>query len=89
MGGPKLPHKVLGDMADKHGPIIIIKLGVHNALVVSNAEITKDCFTTNDKAFASHPKAEATKLMAKNYAMFGLAPYGDYWRQVRKIGMLE
>ncbi|GJX50102.1 cytochrome P450 CYP82D47-like protein [Tanacetum coccineum] len=27
--------------------------------------------------------------MGYNYTMFGLAPYGDYWRQVRKIITLE
>ncbi|PWA84285.1 cytochrome P450 82A4 [Artemisia annua] len=89
LGGSQLPHKVLGDMADKHGPIFTIKLGVHQALVVSNGEMAKDCFTTNDKAFASRPKSEASRLMAYNYALFGGAPYGDYWRKVRKIIMLE
>ncbi|KAI3785522.1 hypothetical protein L1987_44641 [Smallanthus sonchifolius] len=89
LGGPELPHKVLGDMADKHGPIFTIKLGVHQVLVVSNGDIAKECFTTNDKAFASRPKAAAIELMAYNYAMFGFAPYGDYWRKLRKIIMLE
>lgn len=89
LGGPHLPHKVLGDMAEKHGPIFTIKLGAHQALVVSDAAIAKDCFTTNDKAFASRPKGLGVKLMAYNYAVFGLAPYGDYWRQVRKMVVLE
>ncbi|KAL7604964.1 hypothetical protein Lser_V15G18363 [Lactuca serriola] len=89
LGGPELPHKVLGDMAEKHGPIFSIKLGVHQAVVVSDAAIAKDCFTTNDKAFASRPKTEATKIMAYNYAVFGLAPYGDYWRNMRKMVVSE
>ncbi|KAJ9567498.1 hypothetical protein OSB04_003464 [Centaurea solstitialis] len=89
LGGSRLPHMVLGDMADKYGPIFTIKLGIHQALVVSNGEMAKDCFTTNDKAFASRPKSEAIKLMAYNYATFGFSMYGDYWRQVRKIIMLE
>ncbi|KAL7604603.1 hypothetical protein Lser_V15G18804 [Lactuca serriola] len=87
--GAELPHKVLGDMAEKHGPIFTIKLGVHQGLVVSDATIAKDCFTTNDKAFASRPKTEASKTMAYNDAVFGLAPYGDYWRKMRKMVVLE
>ncbi|XP_023768906.1 cytochrome P450 CYP82D47 [Lactuca sativa] len=89
LGGPELPHKVLGDMADKHGPVFAIKLGVHQALVVSDAAIAKECFTTNDKAFASRPKMEASKIMAYNYAVLGRAPYGDYWRKMRKMLVLE
>jgi len=89
LGGGVLPQKVLGDMADKYGPIFTIKLGVHQALVVSNSETAKECYTTNDKVFASRPKSQAVELMGYNYAMFGLAPSGDYWRQVRKIMMLQ
>ncbi|KAJ0818758.1 putative cytochrome P450 [Helianthus annuus] len=89
LGGSNLPHHVLSDMADKYGPIFTIKLGVHQALVVSNAEIAKDCYTTNDKAFASRPKSTAAEIMGYNYALIGLAPYGDYWRKVRKMLTLE
>ncbi|KAI3767271.1 hypothetical protein L2E82_17363 [Cichorium intybus] len=89
LGGPQLPHEVLGDMAEKHGPIFTIKLGAHQALVVNDATTAKNCFTTNDKAFANRPKGEAAKIMAYNYALFGIAPYGDYWRQIRKMVMLE
>ncbi|GAY53978.1 hypothetical protein CUMW_153080 [Citrus unshiu] len=32
-----------------------MKWGVKQALVVSNWEIAKECFTTNDKAFAGRP----------------------------------
>ncbi|MFS7999054.1 putative cytochrome P450 [Helianthus anomalus] len=89
LSGSRPPQQVLGDMADKYGPIFTIKLGVHQVLVVSSGEVAKECFTTNDKVFASRPKSRATKIMAYNYAVIGLAPYGDYWRQVRKIVMLE
>ncbi|KAJ0778071.1 putative cytochrome P450 [Helianthus annuus] len=89
LGGSQLPHKVLGDMAEKYGPIFTIKLGFHQALVVNNADSARECLTKNDKAFASRPKALAFELMAYNYAVFGFSPYGDYWRQLRKIVMLE
>ncbi|KAL4581141.1 hypothetical protein LXL04_017350 [Taraxacum kok-saghyz] len=85
LSGPQLPHHVLGNMAEKHGLIFSIKLGLQDVVVVSNGMIAKSCFTTNDKAFATRPKSEATKLLAYDYAVFGFAPYGEYWRQMRKM----
>ncbi|KAL7603833.1 hypothetical protein Lser_V15G18854 [Lactuca serriola] len=76
-------------MDDKYGAIFTIKLGVHNVLVVSNAEMEKECFTRNDKVFPSRPKLIAVEHMGYNYAILALAPYGDNWRQVRKIITLE
>ncbi|KAK3025222.1 hypothetical protein RJ639_044570 [Escallonia herrerae] len=87
--GPQLPHIMLGSMADKYGPIFRIRLGVLQALVVSDWKIAKECFTTNDKAFSNRPKSVAVEVMGYNYAMFGLGPYGSYWRQMRKISILE
>ncbi|GKB12018.1 cytochrome P450 CYP82D47-like protein, partial [Tanacetum coccineum] len=89
LGGSRPAQQVLGDLAGKYGPIFTIKLGFHQALVVSSGEIAKECYTTNDKVFASRPESKAVEIMGYNYAMFGLAPYGDYWRQVRKIITLE
>ena len=74
LGGSQPPHITLGNMADKYGPIFTIYLGVHRMLVVTNWEIAKECFTTNDKAFANCPKALAGKLLGNNYSMFGFSP---------------
>ncbi|XWS23336.1 hypothetical protein CRYUN_Cryun28dG0004300 [Craigia yunnanensis] len=89
LGGPTPPHIVLSDMAEKYGPIFTIKMGVHRALVVSDHETAKECLTTNDKAFASRPKTLAIEFLSYNHCMFGFAPYGPYWRQMRKVATLE
>ncbi|KAI9118589.1 hypothetical protein K1719_010921 [Acacia pycnantha] len=51
--------------------------------------LIKECFTVNDKAFASRPKLVEAEVMGYNYGMVGFSPYGDYWRHVRKIATLE
>ncbi|XP_019155269.1 PREDICTED: cytochrome P450 CYP82D47-like [Ipomoea nil] len=87
--GHRSPFKVLTDMADKYGPIFQLRLGAHQVLVVSDSQIAKECFTTNDRTLAGRPNAIATETMGYNYSMFGLAPYGQYWRHVRKVVVLE
>ncbi|KAD4385511.1 hypothetical protein R6Q59_010559 [Mikania micrantha] len=89
LSGSQVAHKVFGSMADKLGPIFTIKLGVHRVLVVCSSKMAKECLTTNDRAFASRPKAMATELMGYNYASVGLAPHGPYWRMIRKLIVLE
>ena len=89
LGGPQPPHITLGKLADKYGSIFTIRIGVQRAIVVSGSEIAKECFTTNDKAFANRPKAVASEHMAYNYAMFVFSSYGPYWRQLRRIATLE
>ncbi|KAF9591648.1 hypothetical protein IFM89_005229 [Coptis chinensis] len=89
LNGPQLPHITLGSMADKYGPIFGIRLGFRKALVVSNWEVAKECFITNDRVLATRPSSLAVEIMGYNYGMFGLGPYGSYWREVRKIAIVE
>ncbi|XP_019185375.1 PREDICTED: cytochrome P450 CYP82D47-like [Ipomoea nil] len=88
-GGGKLTYKVLGAMADKHGPAMAIKLGSHKALVISSWEMARECYTTHDKAFCDRPRIAASKFLGYDYAFFGVAPYGEYWREMRKIVTLH
>ncbi|XVE94790.1 hypothetical protein REPUB_Repub02eG0039700 [Reevesia pubescens] len=89
LGGPKPAHITLGNLADTYGPIFTVRLGMHPTLIVSNWEIAKECFTTNDKVFVNRPRSLAGEVMGYNYAMFGFSPYGAYWRHVRKIATVE
>ena len=82
-------HRVLGNMADKYGPIFTIRMGINRALVVSNWEIAKERLTTHDKVFANRPKTLAMDILGYKFSMFGFRPYGSYWRETRKIATLE
>ncbi|KAF8022911.1 hypothetical protein BT93_F0428 [Corymbia citriodora subsp. variegata] len=84
-----LPHRTFASMADEYGPIFTIRLGLFPAVVVSSSEIAKECFTKHDLTLASRPQLLATEVMGYNYALFTLAPYGPYWREMRKIATLE
>lgn len=85
-----LAHKVLGVLAEKHGPIFTIRIGFQRAIVVSNSEIAKECLTgSNDKVFTNRGKSIALEHLTYNYASFGFGPYGTYWREMRKISVVE
>ncbi|KAJ4826982.1 hypothetical protein Tsubulata_038903 [Turnera subulata] len=85
----KLVHRTLGEKADKYGPILSLRLGIHQAVVVSDWEAVKECFSTNDRVFLARPITLAVKIMAYNHAMFAVSPYGKYWRDIRKLAMIE
>ncbi|KAI3950889.1 hypothetical protein MKW92_008177 [Papaver armeniacum] len=81
----ELIHRKLGVMADTHGPIFNIRFGSHKTLVVSDWQIVKECFTTNDRLFSNRPGTLGTKIMLYDTDSVDYAPYGAYWRDLRKI----
>ncbi|XP_060178120.1 cytochrome P450 CYP82D47-like [Lycium barbarum] len=93
LSGHQMPHKLFGHMAEKYGPIFRLKLSVNQVVIVSdpkrNPKIPKECFTTNDMAFANRPKSMASEILGYNCVIFGLAPYGPYRREIRKIVTTE
>lgn len=89
LGSKDLLHETLAKMADAYGPIFTIRLGIHPTVVISSPAVAKECFTKNDLALSSRPKFLAAELVCYNYAMFGIAPYGPYWRELRKISTME
>lgn len=89
LGASQLPHITLANLADKYGPVFTIRIGVHPTLVVSSQELAKECFTRYDQAISNRPKFIGAEILGWNYLSFGFAPYGDYWREIRKLTMSE
>ncbi|XP_062015712.1 phenylacetaldehyde oxime monooxygenase CYP71AN24-like [Rosa rugosa] len=84
-----LPHRSLGNLSKKYGPLMLLHLGIVPTLVVSSAEMAKEVMKTHDTVFSSRPKTTAANILVYGCHDIGFAPYGEYWRQVRKLCVLE
>ncbi|KAK1412805.1 hypothetical protein QVD17_34323 [Tagetes erecta] len=84
-----LPHQALANLSQKLGPIVHLQLGEFTAVVISSPDLAKQVMKTNDLSFANRPKLLGAEINGYNYTDIAFAPYGDYWRQMRKICILE
>ncbi|CAN1167130.1 Sarpagan bridge enzyme [Linum perenne] len=85
-----LPHRRLRDLAAKHGPDMMhVQLGELSHVIISSPEAAKQVMKTHDLAFASRPYMLGPYILYYGFKDVAFAPYGEYWRQMRKICVLE
>ncbi|KAK9012917.1 hypothetical protein V6N11_040947 [Hibiscus sabdariffa] len=82
-------HRTLFSLSQKHGPIFSLSLDYSFLVVVSSPSAVQQCFTKNDIVLANRPRFIMGKYVGYNYTTLGLAPYGDYWRNLRKLCTIE
>ncbi|XP_030532044.1 cytochrome P450 81E8-like [Rhodamnia argentea] len=86
----KLPlHRTLQSLSTKYGPIMTLRFGVRRFVVVSSLPLVEECFTKNDVVLANRPKLFIGKHLGYDYTTLITAPYGDGWRNLRKIATVE
>eukprot|EP01018_Ginkgo_biloba_P002415 Gb_32204 [translate_table: standard] len=82
-------HRLLFLLSERYGPVMHLRLGSRPVLVISSAAHAKECFTTNDRLFASRPRLAVGKHLGSDYLSPTWASYGSHWRNIRKISTLE
>lgn len=85
----QLPHRAMRDLARRHGPVMLLRLGSVPTLVVSSREGAREVMKTHDTTFATRPLSTTLRVLTNGGRDIVFAPYGDYWRQVRKIAVTE
>ncbi|KAG1331354.1 Cytochrome P450 71A9 [Cocos nucifera] len=87
LGG--LPHQSLWKLSQKYGPLMYLELGSMPTVVVSSAEMAKEVMKTHDLDFCSRPRLVAPSKFSYDCLDISFSPYGEYWREIRKICILE
>ncbi|TXG50170.1 hypothetical protein EZV62_022694 [Acer yangbiense] len=89
LDGSCLPHLSLERLSNQYGPLMFLQLGSIPTLVISSADVARDVFKSHDVVFSGRPDLFAANRFSYGCKNISFAPYGDYWREVRKIAILE
>ena len=84
-----LLHRRLLDLSKKHGPVMLLHLGFVPVLVVSSSEAAEEVLKTHDLECCTRPKALGMQTFSRNGKDIGFASYGEEWRELRKLAVLE
>ncbi|XWS63747.1 hypothetical protein CRYUN_Cryun06bG0128300 [Craigia yunnanensis] len=84
-----LPHRSTWKLSKKHGPVMLLQLGAIPTVIVSSAETAREVLKTHDLDCCSRPPLTGSKRLSYNFLDVGFAPYGYYWREMRKICVVE
>nr|XP_043629503.1 cytochrome P450 CYP736A12-like [Erigeron canadensis] len=83
------PHRVLDKLSKVYGPIMSIRLGNVETVVLSSSEATKLFLGTHDEVFCSRPQMQASKFLSYGTKGIAFAEYGPHWRSMRKLCTME
>ncbi|OIT00557.1 PREDICTED: cytochrome P450 93A3-like [Nicotiana attenuata] len=84
-----IPHQALHKLSNRYGPLIHIKLGSVPCVVVSSPEIAKQVLKTHENSFLNRPQTSVVDYLTYGSQDFSFAPYGVYWKFMKKICMSE
>ncbi|KAL5225186.1 hypothetical protein ABZP36_011825 [Zizania latifolia] len=85
-----LPHRAMRDLAQRHGPLVLLRFGELPVVVASSADAAREVMKTHDIDFVTRPMSRMTRLIfpvGTEGIIF--APYGEEWRELRKICTVE
>uniref|UniRef100_A0ACD5V2C0 Uncharacterized protein n=1 Tax=Avena sativa TaxID=4498 RepID=A0ACD5V2C0_AVESA len=84
-----LPHRTMTGLCRRHGPVMYLQLGEIPTVVVSSAEAVGQMMKANDAGFANRRTTGMQDIVGFGGKGIIFAPYGDHWRQMRKVCVAE
>uniref|UniRef100_A0A0D9VFR9 Cytochrome P450 n=1 Tax=Leersia perrieri TaxID=77586 RepID=A0A0D9VFR9_9ORYZ len=89
-GGGGLPHRAMADLSLHYGPLMLLRVCERVVVVVSSAEAAGEIYGGGrDAAFSERPGSPGIDELYRSGQGIIFAPYGDHWRQLRRILMTE
>ncbi|KAL5707024.1 hypothetical protein ACHQM5_025124 [Ranunculus cassubicifolius] len=83
-------HRTLAKLSGKYGPILFLNYGFRKVLLIQSSSAIEECLTkNNDIVFANRPHLTVGKYLGYNWTSLVWAPYGDHWRNLRRVTALE
>ncbi|CAL5011591.1 unnamed protein product [Urochloa decumbens] len=83
------PHIALRDLAKKYGPVMFLRMGQIDTVVISSPAAAQEVLKEKDVNFASRPSLMVSEIFCYGDKDVAFSPYGPYWRMLRKLCTVE
>ncbi|CAI9758097.1 unnamed protein product [Fraxinus pennsylvanica] len=83
------PHRSLNELSELYGPLMMLHFGSVPALIVSSADAVRERVKNQDLIFSNKPNLSIMHKIVYGCKDIAFAPYGDHWRHVRSIAVLQ
>ncbi|XP_044959084.1 4-hydroxyphenylacetaldehyde oxime monooxygenase-like [Hordeum vulgare subsp. vulgare] len=83
------PHRYFQSLTQKYGPVVQVQLARVRMVVVASPEAAKEVLRTNDVHCCSRPNSPGPRMLSYNFLDVAFGPYSVYWREMRKLLVLE
>ncbi|KAL5740676.1 hypothetical protein ACOSQ2_029856 [Xanthoceras sorbifolium] len=84
-----MPHRTLTELRHKYGDVLWLKFGAVNTMAILSTEAATDFFKNHDLSFAERTITDIMRVRGYDKGSLALAPYGSFWRLLRRIVTVE
>ncbi|CAO2195936.1 unnamed protein product [Urochloa humidicola] len=85
-----LPHHAMRRLAQRHGPVMRLRLGHVRAVVLSSPEAAREVLKTQDAIFANRPLYVTMDIFTYGGQDMSFAPYASrLWKELRRLCATE
>ncbi|KVI12065.1 3,9-dihydroxypterocarpan 6A-monooxygenase-like [Cynara cardunculus var. scolymus] len=84
-----IPHQALHKLSTQYGSVFRFFLGSVPCVAVSSPEMAKEFLKTYEASYLDRPRNSSTVYLTYGSKDFMFAPYGSYWKLMKKLVMSE
>ncbi|KAF0914196.1 hypothetical protein E2562_027611 [Oryza meyeriana var. granulata] len=84
-----LPHQALHRLAERHGPLLYLRLGSVPCVAACSPDAAREVLKTHETAFLDRPKPAAVHRLTYGGQDFSFSAYGPYWRFMKRACVHE
>ncbi|XP_010514266.1 PREDICTED: cytochrome P450 71B3-like [Camelina sativa] len=82
-------HRWLHDLSKKHGPVMLLRLGFLDLVVISSSQAAEEALKVHDLECCTRPKTNASSKFWRDGKDIAFASYGEVSRELRKVSVLN
>ncbi|KAH7652464.1 Isoflavone 2'-hydroxylase protein [Dioscorea alata] len=82
-------HLSIHSLSKLYGPVVGLRLGSRNAIILSSPAAVEEALVKNDPVFSNRPMIKAGDVLGYKSTAIFFSPHGPHWHNLRRLTSLQ